>query len=113
MSSSSPSDSVDNPTSSQVLTAHHVFAKYKELTLPRATLTIRYLSDWRVEVDTNLPALFVLVDTVLAGHWSDNGFHLFPGKTRTLTFMPTFPALADESVFVRSVKVSSLWDTYH
>lgn len=36
-------------------------------------------------------ALFVTVETDMAGRFSDNGFDMLAGDKRTLTFMPKLP----------------------
>lgn len=64
------------------------FAPYKHLALDDPGLSWE-LDDDTLVLTSHHAALFVHVNTGQArGSWDDNGFHLFPGERRRLTFRP-------------------------
>jgi hypothetical protein len=49
-----------------------------------------------LDVRTDAVALWVMVESPLAGRWDDNGFFLLPGEARTLVFQAAQAVDLDE-----------------
>ena len=90
------------------------FARPKHLALhrPRFTTKIRALANglFRVTLRTDRPALWVWLELSTDARFSDNFFHLRPGKTMTITVSPARNTTL--TTFRKHLTIHSLVDTY-
>ncbi|MCU4975523.1 glycoside hydrolase family 2 protein [Halobacteria archaeon AArc-m2/3/4] len=85
------------------------FEPYKHLELPEPELSVE-VDGTDVVVETTDVALFVALETPVAGHFSDNYFHMVPGERRRLSFEATDAVTADD--LRGAVTVRNLRETY-
>ncbi len=85
---------------------------YKALTLRDPQLQMSVLLDehdetaLQIRIETKLPALYVTIETGVAGTFSDNCFDMVPGHTAEIRFKPDRPdelAAAQKSLVVREL----------
>lgn len=84
--------------------------------IPLASLSVssRQLGPLSAEVTirTDTIALFVSMETAVSGRFLDNAFHLLPGTERTVAFEAWWDEPIDWALFVDSLRVLSLSDTF-
>jgi beta-mannosidase len=79
---------------------HLVPDTYKALTLQPASLSMeveQHNNRLAIALRAEKPALFVMAETSVPGHFSDNAFDILPGETITMFFTPDNPADLEEA----------------